>query len=198
VIGFLGRIVRDKGLIELAQAWQILRKEYENIHLLIVGQFEPQDPLPAGTEASLKSDPTIHFAGFVDKVVDLYQAMDILVLPTYREGFPVVPLEAAAMELPVVATCIPGCVEAVENGVTGVLVPPYDAMALAGAMRTYINNPDLRIHHGQSGRDRVIRNFQPELIWEATYEEYRRLLQSKNIGSPWIIDHEVQHLSSNS
>ena len=198
VIGFLGRIVRDKGLIELTQAWQMLKSQWTDLHLLIVGQFEPHDPLPAAVEEIMRSDPAIHLTGYVDEIVDLYQAMDLLVLPTYREGFPVVPLEAAAMRLPVIATQIPGCSEAVADGVTGRLVPPYDALALAEATQTYLNDPELRVRHGQNGRERVIQNFRPELIWEATYQEYLRLLQSKGINPPRLTVHETQPLSANS
>ncbi len=197
VIGFLGRIVRDKGLVELAQAWQILKARNHHLHLLLVGHFEPQDPLPGNVEQLLRSDPAIHLTGYVDEIVDLYHAMDLLVLPTYREGFPVVPLEAAAMSLPVIATQIPGCIEAVEDGVTGILVPPHDASALAEAIQTYINDPELRIRHGQSGRERMVRDFQPELIWEATYQEYQRVLRAKGIHLPRAREHEIQRVSAN-
>ncbi len=91
--------------------------------------------------------------------------MDVLVLPTYREGFPLVPLEASAMGLPVVATSIPGCVDAVVDGITGTLIPPYDATALAEAIRLYLLHPELRRQHGKAGRARVLREFCPEDVW---------------------------------
>src|SRR5262249_8583139 len=122
VIGFVGRVVRDKGLIELAEAWRLLQKEFPSLHLLVVGPFEPQDPVPADVIQLLRSDPQIHLTGLCLDVPPLYAAMDVAVLPTYREGFGIVAIEAAAMELPVVATRIPGCVDAVEDGVTGTLV----------------------------------------------------------------------------
>ncbi len=181
VVGYLGRVVRDKGLRELAEAWAMIADRVDNCHLLIVGQFEPQDALPHEVERYLGTGPRIHMTGYVEDNVPLYQAMDMLVLPTHREGFPVVPLEAAAMGLPVIATMVPGCMEAVEDNVTGTLVPPYDAGALAEAIQKYIDSPELRHRLGCAGRERVMRDFQPTMIWEAVYNEYARLLQAKGI-----------------
>ena len=183
VIGFVGRLVRDKGIIELITAWGSLREEHPDLHLLLVGPFESQDPLPPEVEKQICQDPCIHRTGLVlQDIPILYSLMDVFVLPTYREGFPNAPMEAAAMELPVVATRIPGCVDAVQDGITGTLVPPYDAEALAAAVRRYLDDPDLRRIHGQAGRARVLRDFNPRDIWEATYHEYKQLLSAKGIS----------------
>jgi glycosyltransferase involved in cell wall biosynthesis len=180
VVGFVGRIVRDKGIAELVSAWKTLCKEFPKLHLLMVGEFEPQDPVSPEVKHSLNHDSRIHMTGMTWNTPQLYAAMDVLVLPTYREGFPVVPLEAAAMQLPIVATRIPGCIDAVQDGVTGTLVPPRNAEALVEAIRAYLQNPELRVQHGQAGRDRVLRDFRQEAIWEALYQEYIRLLQEKD------------------
>jgi glycosyltransferase involved in cell wall biosynthesis len=87
-----------------------------------------------------------------------------------------VPLEAAAMELPVVATRIPGCEDAVADGVTGTLVPVEDGAALAAALSGYLADPGLRRRHGTAGRERVLREFRPQVIWSALHEEYERLV----------------------
>ena len=92
----------------------------------------------------------------------VYRSLDLLVLPTYREGFPASLLEAAAMELPVIATRIPGCVDAVRDGETGLLVPARDAGALTAAIRTYLGDPKLRRQHGANGRHRALRDFDPK------------------------------------
>jgi len=183
VAGFVARLVRDKGVAELAAAWAMLRNEFCNLHLLAVGVFEPEDPVPAEVEAALRSDPRVHLTGWVPEVAPFYPAMDLVVLPTYREGLPVVPLEAAAMELPVVATRIPGCVDAVEDGVTGTLVPVRDSAALADAMRSYLRDPELRRKHGRAGRARVLTRFRQEALWEALYGEYTRLLRARGVST---------------
>jgi lipopolysaccharide/colanic/teichoic acid biosynthesis glycosyltransferase len=109
--------------------------------------------------------------------------MDVVVLPTYREGFPNVPLEAAAMSLPVVATNVEGCVDAVEDGRTGLLVPPRDAEALARAIRTYLTDPDLRSTHGSHGRARVLEDFRQEAIWEALHDEYTKQVRYGEVSA---------------
>ena len=185
VIGFVGRVVRDKGLVELAEAWTVLREEFPDVHLLIVGPFEPQDPVPTEVEDLLRRDPRVHLTERVDDTPQLYAAMDILTLPTYREGLPNVVLEAGSMELPVVATRIPGCVDAVLHDITGTLIAPRDAAALADAVRTYLRNPTLRRMHGQAGRERVLREFRREVIWQATYEEYGRLMMERGLPVPY-------------
>ena len=180
VVGFVGRIVRDKGIVELVEAWKRLRREVDSLHLLIVGPFEPQDPVPSEVAQYLTDDDRVHLTGENLDTPRLFAAMDILVLPTYREGFPVVPLEAAAMGLPVVATRVPGCTDAVVDGRTGTLVPVRDPESLAEAISKYAGDARLRRAHGQAARQRVILDFLPEGIWEATYGEYERLLRQQH------------------
>lgn len=184
VIGFVGRIVRDKGIAELTGAWQVLRGAYPDLHLLIVGPFEAQDPVSPEIEQALKSDDRVHLAGRDWNTPPLYAAMDIVALPTYREGFPNVVLEAAAMCLPIVATRVPGCTDAVEEDVTGVLVPAQDSAALAQALRAYLDDAELCRRHGQAGRERALRDYRPESIWQATYEEYLAMLARAGIAVP--------------
>lgn len=184
VIGFVGRIVHDKGIEELAGAWSVLREDYPSLHLALVGPVEPQDPVSAATLQMFQNDPRVSTTGSVDDTSEYYPIFDLVVLPSYREGLPNVPLEAAAMELPVVATRIPGCIDAIEDGVTGTLVPVRDADALATAIRAYLDDPELRQRHGKAGRERVLRDFRQEVIWEAIYQEYCRLLREKGLPVP--------------
>ena len=181
VIGFVGRVVRDKGLVELAEAWCTLREEFPNLHLLLVGPFEPHDPLPAETETTLRQDTRVHLTGAVEDMPPMYATMDVVVLPTYREGYPNVLLEAAAMQLPVVATRVSGCVDAVRDGVTGTLTPPRDAEALAASLRRYLVDPELRRQHGLAARGRAVSSFRQEAIWEALHHEYASLLRQRGI-----------------
>jgi glycosyltransferase involved in cell wall biosynthesis len=184
VIGFIGRIVKEKGIQELISAWNLLKDEFPDLHLLMVGPFETRDAVNPPVAEQIRNDPRIHHIEWLNDVLLAYQVMKVVVLPTYREGFPNVPLEAAAMELPVVATQVTGCVDAVVDGVTGILVPPRDPIALADAIRKLLKDPELRQRMGKAGRERVIRDFKPEDIWEALYQEYVRLLKEKGIPVP--------------
>src|SRR6185295_2565670 len=152
VIGFVGRVVRDKGVEDLVRAWTRLREEFTDLHLVIVGRFEPQDPISAEADRLLRTDPRVRVAGWVESMRSAYSVMDVVALPTYREGFPQVPLEAAAMERPVVAAAVTGSVDAVRDGETGTLVPPRNPDALAEALGTYLRDPELRARHGRAAR----------------------------------------------
>ena len=176
--------MRDKGIEELAQAWTQLQENHPEVRLVLVGPLEPQDPVSNVAVSLFENDPRVTITGWVDDTAKYYPLFDLVVLPTYREGLPNVPLEAAAMSKAVVATNIPGCTDAVEDGVTGTLVPVRDADALADAIQMYLDDPDLRRQHGKAGRERVLSDFRQEVIWESTYKEYRRLLVEKGLPVP--------------
>ena len=192
IVGYVGRLGRDKGIEQLAQAWESVRAEFPSAHLLLVGAWEKDHPVPVRWRDALTRDPRVHLPGRVDDVVPYYQVMSLCVFPSYREGFPNVPMEAAAMGLPVVATRVVGCVDAVVDGSTGTLVPPRDATALADAIARYLRDPELRRRHGEAGRGRVLRDFRPEPIWEALAAEYRRLLYARGrVERPHALASEV-------
>ncbi len=177
VIGFVGRLVHDKGIDELAEAWRNLRTSFANAHLVLVGPWEERDPVPAATRRALETDPRVHLVGFQRPTEPWYAAFDMLTLPSHREGFPNVPLEAAAMELPVVSTFATGCIDAVDDGSTGRLVPVGDARGLEHALRAYIEDEELRDRHGKAGRARVLRDFRPEIIQVEVESLYNELLR---------------------
>ncbi|MGC4002369.1 MAG: glycosyltransferase family 4 protein [Pirellulales bacterium] len=186
VVCFVGRIVADKGMRELAAAWRRLRVEFPDLRLLIVGPFESQDPLEPADEHLLRNDDRIHLAGMRNDVPLHLASVDVLVNPSYREGFNVALLEASAMGLPVVASRIPGCVDPVVEEVTGLLVPKRDSTALADAIAKYLRDPELRAAHGSAGRSRTLKSFQPASIWTALEKEYRALVET-NAPIPQVI-----------
>jgi glycosyltransferase involved in cell wall biosynthesis len=175
VVGFVGRLVREKGLVELAAAWRALRDEMPDLRLVLVGPFEQRDAVPKAVRQALESDPRVLAVGVDLDTPKYYRALDVVALPTYREGFGMVCLEAAAMGLPVVASRIPGCSDAVVDGVTGALVPPRDVVQLTGALRAYLNDAPLRERHGAAARERALRDFQQERLWAVLHQEYVRL-----------------------
>jgi glycosyltransferase involved in cell wall biosynthesis len=174
VVGFVGRIVREKGIVELIEAWSEIEARWPSARLVLVGPFEAQDPVPDAIAARIRAGGSIVHVEFTRKVAPLYAAMDLVVLPTWREGFPNVPLEAAAMELPVVATRIPGCVDAVADGETGTLVPARDRDALGRAIARYLEDGALRAEHGRRGRARVLSSFARDRIHRALGDLYDR------------------------
>lgn len=104
-----------------------------------------------------------------------------LVHPSYREGLPTAPLEAAARGLPIIASRIPGCIDALQDGISGLLVAPRDARELTEAIRRYLDNPDLRRTHGRRGREWVLRQYELRKAWAALVNEYKHLLAEKGI-----------------
>jgi len=176
VLGFVGRFTRDKGFDMIEPAWRTISQEFPSTVLLLVGGWDAALPVPDAVRERLERDERVIVTGHVDDVVPYLEAMDLLLFPSRREGFPNAPMEAAAMGLPVVATRVVGCVDAVEDGVTGTLVPYGDVASFAAAIRRYLQDDALRETHGQAGRRRVLSSFQPERVWKSVYEEYRRLV----------------------
>lgn len=176
VIGFVGRLVRDKGVPELVAAYTSLRDEFPNLHLLVVGPAESGNALPAAVRQQIDSLPGIHAIGSVEDPSVTYLAMDVLALPTHREGFGNVLLEANAMGIPVVASAVEGCLDAVADGATGLLVPVGDVPRLAAALGAYLRDPDRRRCYGEAGRARVAAWFRQELVWDAQTAHYQSLL----------------------
>jgi lipopolysaccharide/colanic/teichoic acid biosynthesis glycosyltransferase len=177
VIGFVGRFVKDKGIRELVEAFRGLSASRPDLRLLLVGDFESGDPVEPDVRQYIESTTKILRPGFVSDTAPYYALMDVFVLPTYREGFPGVPLEAQASEVPVVTTDATGAVNSVQHGTTGLIVPVKDAKALTGAIDTLLRNPAMRADMGHAGRRWVEQAFCPETIWQAHADMYREMLQ---------------------
>lgn len=167
VIGFVGRIVRDKGVDELLRAWAQIERDHPHARLLMVGPFEPHDPVAPETRARIEAGGTVIRVGFTRDLPRLYAAMDVVTLPSWREGFPNVPLEAAAMGLPVVGTRVTGVVDAVRNHESGTLVPVRSDRALAAAIGVYVRDHARRKLHGGAGRQRVASSFSRQAVHAA-------------------------------
>lgn len=187
LVGFVGRLVVDKGVVELAEAWARLRARRPEVHLVVAGVFEERDAVPADVRARLVDDPRVHLVGFVEDTPTLFAALDVLAFPSHREGFPNVPAEAGAMRLPVVGAEAVGTVDAVVDGVTGTLVPVGDAVALADAIERYLADPGLAARHGAAARERIVREFACERVWASLDALYREIASASpnSGGRPW-------------
>ncbi len=184
VVGFVGRVTADKGVGALVAAYQALRDAYPDLHLLLLGPLEPIDPLPAQVRQDIAGDPRIIHLGFIPDPAVFYHVMDVLALPSHREGFPTVALEAAAAAKPVVATAATGLVDAVVNGVTGTLTPVGDASALARALAYLLDHPEVAQKLGQAGRERAGRYFGQAPLWQATVDLYELMLRAPTVAAP--------------
>jgi lipopolysaccharide/colanic/teichoic acid biosynthesis glycosyltransferase len=184
VIGFVGRFTRDKGISELCSAFQRLKSAFPDVRLLLVGDFEDGDPVDPAVRAQLESDPHVHLCrAWVPDTAPYYGMMNVLALPSYREGFPNVPLEAQAASVPVVTTTVTGAVDSVLDGTTGRLVPPRDEAALADALRELLDDPEKCRRMGEAGTDWVRAQFAQEFVWEALIADYNRVLRETPLQS---------------
>jgi len=184
VIGFVGRFVKDKGIAELYDAFDSISEQYPEARLLMVGDFETGDPVPVEYAQKITEHPRIIRTGFVPDVAPYYPLMDLLAFPSYREGFPNVPMEAAVAEVPTVGYRATGTIDAVQDGITGTIVPCGDTPALRAALWRYLEQPELLRQHAQAARERVEREFRREPIWELLLAEYRQLLEQAGIPLP--------------
>jgi len=178
VIGFVGRLVKDKGIAELTEAFRQIHAAHPNTWLLLVGHPEPDlDPLHPHDRAFLESHPQVIMPGFQDDVRPWILAMDVFALPSYREGFPNVVMQAACLEVPCVVSDINGCNELIQHPTTGWVVPPTDVPALATALLEAIKNPALAKIRAAGARRFVQMHFQQHTFWNELLCEYRRQLE---------------------
>ena len=175
VLLFLGRITHDKGVLDLARAFAILAERRSDIHLLVVGPDE-QRLSPAIRELCGRHQVRLHSCHYTNAPEDFMAASDILCLPSYREGFGTVIIEAAAAGLPTVASRIYGVVDAVVDGSTGLLHEPADVNGIVDQLGRLIDCPELRRSLGAAGQARAARDFSQNTLTSAVLDIYARLL----------------------
>ena len=178
-IAYVGRLLADKGVRELARAHALLVRRGVNVRLLIAGDADPANPasIPLEEIEAWRAQPGIELLGHVADIRQVWAEAHIAVLPSRREGLPKSLLEAAACGRPIVATDVPGCREIARAGLNALLVPPDDAVALADAIERLAADPALRARFGSAGRQLVEDNFSSEQIGRDVVTLYDQLLR---------------------
>jgi glycosyltransferase involved in cell wall biosynthesis len=179
VILYVGRLTCDKGIPELAEAFLPLTEKLPDLRLLLVGCFEPEDPLPSNIRMHLENHPHVIFAGAARDTAPYYALADVFVLPSHREGLPTVVLEAQAAGIPVVGASSTGIIDVVKDRETGLLFRVGDVPALIGALEEIVCDNALAARLGRAGQEQVRCMFRQEPIWEALHQTYLGILQRK-------------------
>lgn len=171
---FVGRLLKDKGIYELIESAKQVKANFPNVVFHIVGERDERNPtcIRADEIAEAVERGTVVWHGRSDDVRSWLCRADIVVLPSYREGTPRSLLEAAAMGLPIVATDVAGCRNAVDHEVTGLLVPEKDPLALAGAISRLIADRELRLTFGKAGRRKMEKEFDEKFVFRSTLVAY--------------------------
>jgi glycosyltransferase involved in cell wall biosynthesis len=177
-LGFVGRLLDDKGIRTLVAAHQLLRTRVPKAQLLIAGTPDPANPasVTEGEARSWNELPGITWLGQVNDIADFWARIHVAVLPSRREGLPLSLLEAAACGRAMIASDVPGCREVVVQEQTGLLFPVDDVPALADAMERLAVDPQLRARCAMAARTRVVERFAGEIIGRQIIELYRIMI----------------------
>ena len=171
---FVGRVVSDKGINELVSAFDNISQFQKEIKLIVVGDQETDlDPLNANTLELLVKNKRIISVGFQRDIRPYLAVSNVLIFPSYREGFPNVMMQAGAMGLPIIATDINGCNEIISHGKNGILIPKKDISVVEKAMLTMINDENLYKELRSNARNMIISRFERKILCESILDEYR-------------------------
>jgi len=177
---YVGRLKKEKGIIELVEAFKSICKKHDNLTLLILGTDEEKLKTDLLSRLSMCSD-FVRFVDFTNSPEKYMAASDVFVLPSYREGFGSVIIEAASCELPSIGSNIYGLSDAIIDGETGLLVPVRSIKFLESAMLKLIDNDLLRKNMGAAARQRVASHFSQEMITKEILQLYKRLINNEKV-----------------
>lgn len=170
---FVGRVVKDKGIEELVEAFLSIKKKYNNLKLIIVGPVEHKlDPLSVGITQNIENDDDIITTGFSSLVKYYMYLADLFVFPSHREGFPNVPMQAALMDCPVIASRITGNTDIVDDRENGILHTVSDSDSLESSIEFALDHPDDMTRMAAKLKEKVINNFDRRVIQEKILNEY--------------------------
>ena len=176
---FVGRIVGDKGINELIEAFVLLNKKNKDIRLLLIGNFEEElDPIKSETKETITKSPFIEYIGpkYGDDLISYYAASDCFVFPSYREGFPNCVMEAGAMGLPSIVTDINGSREIIEDGVNGLIVPSKNITSLFEAMEKVVIDKEKTAFMASNSRKMIETRFEKSFVQKCLYDFYKEVM----------------------
>ncbi|MBP2832013.1 glycosyltransferase family 4 protein [Aquimarina sp. U1-2] len=177
VFGFVGRLVKDKGINELVESFVELHHQNNKLRLLLIGSYEEElDPLKKETVATINEHSSIIHAGFQKDIRPFLMMMDVFVFPSYREGFGVSIMEAGAMGIPVISSDISGCNEIIKNEENGILIRSRSKEELMQAMHLLYNDHTLCKTMASSSREKIRDRYEQKKVWNAIQEYYNKLL----------------------
>lgn len=176
VLGFIGRLTKDKGILELVRAFKKLHGSYSGLKLLIVGDYDQTDPVPEEACREIKENPNIIHAGFQKDPVPFFHMMDVFVFLTKREGFGNVSIEAALSGVPVVVSSVTGARDTIVDGKSGFLVDNTNETDILEKLELLILAPEIRRQMGDFGRRWAEDNFSNETIWKELDHYYHSCL----------------------
>lgn len=180
ILLFVGRLAKEKGIFELIDAMNSVIQLGHDVTLLVVGPFEQNNESEIREYAQQKCSDKVKFLGFQTAPEKYMSISDLLCLPSYREGFGTVVIEAAAMGLPVIATNIYGLTDAVVDGVTGMLIEPKNSNKLAQAIKQLISDSSFRDILGAQAKNRALTEFDSKHCNKLLIQEYNTLLVGTN------------------
>ncbi|MEK6494840.1 glycosyltransferase family 4 protein [Myroides odoratimimus] len=181
VFVFVGRLVGDKGINELVEAFERISKT-KLVKLLFVGPLEETlDPLKIKTIKTIENNVDIISVGFQKDVRPYFAISDALVFPSYREGFPNVVMQAGAMNLPSIVTDINGCNEIIIDGKNGIIIPVKDIEAISVSMIKLIEDKQYYSLLRKNSRKMILERYEQQVVWDALVEEYNYLIKEKNL-----------------
>lgn len=177
---FVGRLVRDKGINELISVFDKLNNNFINTKLLLVGPFEQEnDPILPSTLQKLNNHKAIVSVGHQADVRPYFEIANVLVFPSYREGFPNVVMQAGAMNLPSIVTNINGCNEIIIQNKNGLIIEPKDETALFNAMQLLLQNKELTAQLKNNARELIKARYDKNIVWDGILNEYRKFVDFK-------------------
>lgn len=164
VVGYVGRLSKDKGINELVSAWKLFKSRHSNVYLHLIGPYDDRDIINNDTIQYIENEETIIHFGLVKNTAPFYNEMSVFILPSYREGFGMVVLEASASGIPVITTRNTGCVNAIRENFTGIYTE-LTASAINDSVEFYYRNPHIATAHGKNGVFFVKESFEENMLF---------------------------------